>query len=267
MRHSRYGLRGVRLGEASNPGPPGRHIRDSAEEVLDNLERELTLVESDDEPLVRPTTGRNVVPRISAGEPILLQSDSLATVPALPPLPVGLIGSWMNQVRCSRSHVGARWSRNDEEVEEWAHASSSRVHEGREVPQVASEVPVPSHERLPSRRLVLVGGTGIGSQNCQSPEAQEDHFGETSSPLHLQVGWAQAVRAPLQAHQGRFAASARIDGSDDVGATQPADTPQPNGVEQEEQPHQRRRLRLLSQSTVTQVDSSGSETESLKFED
>ena len=128
--HSRYGLRGVRLGEASNPGPPGRHIRDSAEETLDNLERELTLVESDDEPLVRPTTGRKVVPRISAGEPILVQSDSLATVPAspralqgvarrcevpdvapptvpaLPPLPVGLIGSWMNQCRCSRSHVG-----------------------------------------------------------------------------------------------------------------------------------------------------------------
>ena len=171
-----------------------------------------------------------------------------------------------------------------------SHASSSRVHEGREVPQVASEVPVPSHERLPSRRLVLVGGRGIGSQSCQSPEAQEDHFGETASRLHSQVGWAQAVRVRLQAHQGRFAASACTDGSDDVGATQPADTPQPNGVEQEE-PHNRRRLRLLSQSTgggvgtqfhtttsdaepmavadtgVTQVDSSGSETESLKVEE
>ena len=43
MRNSRHGLRGVRLGEASNPGPPGRRTRDSAEEVLDNLERELTL--------------------------------------------------------------------------------------------------------------------------------------------------------------------------------------------------------------------------------
>ena len=120
------------VSEVSNSGPPGRHIRDSAGEVLDNLERELTLIESDDEPLVRPTTDRKVVPRISAGEPFLVQSDSLATVPAspralqgvprrcevhdvaptvpaLPPLPVGLIGSWMNQVRCSRSHVGARW--------------------------------------------------------------------------------------------------------------------------------------------------------------
>ena len=84
MRNSRYGLSGVRLGEASNPGPPGRRVRDSAEEVLDSLERELTLIESDDEPLVRAATGRNVVPRINAGEPGVVQSDSLATVPASP---------------------------------------------------------------------------------------------------------------------------------------------------------------------------------------
>ena len=77
MRNSRYGLRGVRLGEAS----PGRRTRDMSDEVLDNLERELRLIESDDEPLVRPTVGRNVVPRISSGEAI---GESLATVPASP---------------------------------------------------------------------------------------------------------------------------------------------------------------------------------------
>ena len=33
-------LRGVRLGEASNLGPPCRRVRESAEEVLDSLERE-----------------------------------------------------------------------------------------------------------------------------------------------------------------------------------------------------------------------------------
>ena len=56
MRNSRYGLRGVSLGEASNPGPPGRRVRESAEEVLDSLERELTLIESDDEPRTHTDT-------------------------------------------------------------------------------------------------------------------------------------------------------------------------------------------------------------------
>ena len=64
--------------------PPGRRVHDSAEEVLDSLERELTLIESDDEPFVRAATGRNVVPRTNAGEPIVVQSDSLATVPTSP---------------------------------------------------------------------------------------------------------------------------------------------------------------------------------------
>ena len=170
------------------------------------------------------------------------------TVPALPPLP-----TWVDRDLDESSSVqsescwGEMEDRNDEEVEEWGlMPPPAAVHEGREVPQVASQVPVPSHrQRIPSRRLVLVGGRG--SQNCQS-QAQEDLLGETASPLHSQVGWAQAVRAPLQADQGRFALAC-IDGSDDVVATQPADTPQPHGVEQE-QPYQRRRLRLLSQSRV-----------------
>ena len=69
VRNSRYGLRGIRVGEASHPGPHGRRTRDVSDAVLDNLERELRLIESDDEPLIRSTSGRNVVPRISSGEP------------------------------------------------------------------------------------------------------------------------------------------------------------------------------------------------------
>ena len=41
-----------------------------SDEVLDNLERELRLIVSDDEPLVRPMVGRNGVSRISSGKAI-----------------------------------------------------------------------------------------------------------------------------------------------------------------------------------------------------
>ena len=189
VRNSWYGFRGVRLGEASNPGPPGQRVRDSAEEVLDSLERELTLIESDDEPLVRAATGRNVVPRIHAREPSVVHSDSLATVPAspralqgvarcevpdvapptvpaLPPLP-----TWVDRDldESSSVHSESCWGgiedRNDEEVGGLL-LPPAVVHEVREV---ASQVPVPSHRpRIPSRRLVLVGGRGTGSQNCES---------------------------------------------------------------------------------------------------
>ena len=192
-------------------------------------------------------------------------------MPALPPLP-----TWVDRdlEESSSVHSESCWDgmedRNDEEVGGLLPPPAA-VHEVREV---ASQVPVVSHRpRIPSRLLVLVGGRGIGSQNGESP-VQEDLVGETASP-HSQVGWAQAVRAPLQADQ--------------IDATQPADTPQPHGLGQE--PYQRRRLRLLSQSTRTgvgtqfhtiasdvepmavadggntQMDSSGSETESLEFED
>ena len=70
---SRYGLRGVRVGKASHPGPQGRRIRDSSEEVLDGLERELNLIASDDELLVQPIFTRNVVPRINSTEPATVQ--------------------------------------------------------------------------------------------------------------------------------------------------------------------------------------------------
>ena len=118
------------------------------------------------------------------------------TVPALPPLP-----TWVDRDLDESSSVqsescwGEMEDRNDEEVEEGAHASSSSRPEGRKVPQVASQVPVPSHRpRIPSRRLVLVGGRGIGSQNCHSP-AQEDLSGlGTSSPRSV-AGRSRQVRS------------------------------------------------------------------------
>ena len=72
-----YGLRGVRIGEASHPGPSARRRRrvrsSSAQDhpsgpdptLLDDLERDLVSVDaSEDEPLVRPNTGRHVVARM-----------------------------------------------------------------------------------------------------------------------------------------------------------------------------------------------------------
>ena len=55
VRNARYGLRGVRVGEASHPGPT--RLRDE-DEVLDNLELALTMIDSDDEPLTRVARSR-----------------------------------------------------------------------------------------------------------------------------------------------------------------------------------------------------------------
>ena len=65
----RYGLRGCRIGEASNPGPPSARISEGVSEaVIEYLEETFTVVDrSDEEPLVRSMTGRHVVRRV--GEP------------------------------------------------------------------------------------------------------------------------------------------------------------------------------------------------------
>ena len=81
---SRCGLRGVRVGEASHPGPrrrrwvrsssaesswsgPDRALRDDSERDLLDLDVVRTVGEvdasSDNEPLMRPSSGRHVVPR------------------------------------------------------------------------------------------------------------------------------------------------------------------------------------------------------------
>ena len=57
MRDARCGLRRIHVGEASNPGPT-RRIHDPSKAIIDSLERELTMVDSDEEPLVRPSVGR-----------------------------------------------------------------------------------------------------------------------------------------------------------------------------------------------------------------
>ena len=81
VRNSRYGLRGVRVYEASHPGPHGRRTRDISDEVLDNLERELRLIESDDEPLgsIDKWSERGPQDQFRGGH-----QESLATVPASP---------------------------------------------------------------------------------------------------------------------------------------------------------------------------------------
>ena len=73
-RDARCGLREVRVGEASHPSPPSQGVRRAIsvpEEVLDDLEAALTRIDSsgsDDEPLVRPSSGRNVMPRRCVAE-------------------------------------------------------------------------------------------------------------------------------------------------------------------------------------------------------
>ena len=82
-----------------------------------------------------------------------------------------------------------------------------------EVPQADdSQVPVVNlRERLPTRRLVLVGGR-TRSQNVFSPEAQEEQIGALASLHRSQVGQAQAVRAPVDVdHQGRVPVAREAD--------------------------------------------------------
>ena len=99
VRQSRYGLRGVRIGEAANPGPPKSRVSDEAvDNVLSSLELELTMLESDDEPLVRPVDGRVVVPRVeSSPPPTVPASFSLMEVVQRPPfeglMPMTVIGT------------------------------------------------------------------------------------------------------------------------------------------------------------------------------
>ena len=72
MRNKRYRLRGVRVGEASNPGPPQSRIRPLVgvvEDILASLEHDLTHIDSDDEPLVSVGSARNVVPRLFRRSP------------------------------------------------------------------------------------------------------------------------------------------------------------------------------------------------------
>ena len=61
---SKYGLRGTRVGEASNPGPPRlrRLRRGTSSNGLSPV-----AVSSDEEPLVRPNMGRDVLPRFGEG--------------------------------------------------------------------------------------------------------------------------------------------------------------------------------------------------------
>ena len=58
---SRYGMRGCRIGEASNPGPPTQGV---SEVVVESLEQVLTALDTDAAPQVRAITGRHVICRV-----------------------------------------------------------------------------------------------------------------------------------------------------------------------------------------------------------
>ena len=71
VRNARYGLSGVRVGERRRTQvhhkPGFVHVSSKvAEDILASLEHDLTLIDSDDEPLVRGGSDRNVVPRLEA---------------------------------------------------------------------------------------------------------------------------------------------------------------------------------------------------------
>ena len=91
---SKYGLRGTRVGEAANPGPP-RLCR--LRKGMSSIGPSLVAVWSDEEPLVRPNTGKDVLPRFSAGPiafvgPIVprpSEHDEPSTQPAFVILDVG----------------------------------------------------------------------------------------------------------------------------------------------------------------------------------
>ena len=67
------GLQGVRVGEASHPGPPGQ----SPDDILSDLEAVLTRIDSsDEEALVRPTTGRHMFRKVREEQRRLVPSDA-----------------------------------------------------------------------------------------------------------------------------------------------------------------------------------------------
>ena len=165
VRYARYGLRGVRVGEASHPGPQGRRTQDISDEVLDNLERELRL---DDEPLVRSAEGRNVVPRISYSASERRRSDVHSFVHD-EGVPAESIPTWvdLDADECSVSSESCWCEQEDligEEIPEWG-----------VLPCVAPVVPpvedfntrAEVHHR-PSRRLVFPEPESL------SPLAHED---------------------------------------------------------------------------------------------
>ena len=87
---SRYGLRGSRVGEASNPGPPHlRRLRRASQSRIGQ-----SPVSSDEELLVRANTGRDVLPR-DAIQQTLIDTDSEDGRPLLQlePLPEDVISA------------------------------------------------------------------------------------------------------------------------------------------------------------------------------
>ena len=210
-----------------------RRERSRSPHVAQVVEHDLARFDSDDEPLTRLTRidstpshvvqdslpswqdydgvdderlreghCRNVWARVGVSDFVEQHASSAldgrvpSTVPALS------LPTWVDRERDESSSVhsescwGEMEDRIDDEAVEW----------GLMPDPVICPVQIPrchtASQRLPSRRLVLVGGGG--SQNCLSPQAEEEQIGSLASPNHSQEGRAQAARAPLDAdHQGR----------------------------------------------------------------
>ena len=111
MRNARYGLRGVRVGEPSNPGPPQSRIRPRVgmvEDILASLEHDLTHIDSDDEPLV-VGSARNVVPRFFRHSPASVIEDVGIKSIALDSFSCVVVAFTLHPVPSRLSFVGERW--------------------------------------------------------------------------------------------------------------------------------------------------------------
>ena len=100
----------------------------------------------------------------------------------------------------SESCWGEMEDRSDDEAVEWGllpHPAAP--HAVLDVPQADDrEVQVASLKKI-AHPTIGVGGGGTRSQNCVSPEAQEEQISALVSPHRSQEGGAQAARAPLAA--------------------------------------------------------------------
>ena len=77
--NARYGLRGVRVGEASNPGPVQTRQARRSQTLIPVAQVD---VSSEEEVLVRPNRGRHVVPRIHGEVPATVPASSDALLAA-----------------------------------------------------------------------------------------------------------------------------------------------------------------------------------------
>ena len=150
-----YGMRGVRVGEASNPGP----VQTRQARRLGRLEQ------SDEEILVRPNSGRHVIPRRTGdvfavasrhNRRLVLTSGTLGepqgAVPASPQCAAELHCADREEDDCSSVGSESRWGER-EDVVDWG-SRCLLPHEG----QGMSQAPTGSPHWLTRRLSQVVRG-------------------------------------------------------------------------------------------------------------